>query len=581
MKERIDQGFENELPEGGIKELTEKRKRKQMRAVRLLRRNVNIRSKMRQEWDQIQLDYDLAGNVQSTPQNSELTHSHKTRDVSKKIKQKLDLHAWDIEIFDDLSVESMELTKATMKSTVKELMRMSNRYRCFKGEKGVHSKFPLYGDAFVIPEFDERRKAIKMKVHSLDSVYFNPKATSMRNSPDGMDVNNVIIIYDYDDWDDFIEKFGENKDFKNIKWGRIPHQESEFESLSLTVDQENSDCANSPGQVAVEINIDTEEVTTYAGENMWVIKEIEGTKFPYRKMHTKEPYIPVFRYFFSERSNGFYNDGVGHLLSERTNVDTMITNSVIQGVKNNALPLRKLDVYEDKVEEVDASLYRGLEDLDAGGLGIMYNPVEKNRPVLSGKIENVSGSFTNTEGLTVIDNMINSDIVNLGVNIKDVNSDPNKTASAVHEDNVAGIEIIQEISRQNAPEDKELIEAVIQLNTTVIKESDDRKINIDRKIFGDIPAKNATLGRGIALLKTIDYRITMTDVSGVTPDSTVKRREDVEVMSTAAAMAPGAPINMKLLLEYLESQGKDIKEDDLVVPQPEQPEQAQQLLPQQ
>lgn len=587
---RIQEGYENELPEGSIATESDKVLSKKKKCMRLLERDRATKNMLRSEWESIQDDYDLAGNVQVSPHPSEIIHSHITRTVVQKIKQKLAVPKWDISILKDtkLSEEAKLLTSATIKAGVELMAEEANIYGAFKGRQGAFFRYVLFGDCFLLPTWDERKKAVVVKVHSLDDIVVDSNATDIRGASDGNNLNHFGIIYDFDDYDDALEAFPFLKG-KGMNWGTLPTVD-DTKQMEKSMEQFADTATKSKGQVFMEIDLFCEEIRYWAGSSMTLVKEIPKEDFPYKNPETGYAENPLCRLFFSERSQGFYNDGVGHLLSERNKADTYIKNATLRGARDSALPIKVLNIAHGKQDDVIASIDRALQDQRDGLVGVVLNETSRDgEQTIKGQIQNLNGAQIDTGAMNIVDGMVERDIVNMGINRQDVNSDPNKTAQAVSADNISANASIADNSKQNAEEIEHLLQMIIWMNAQLIKTSDKRYIKVSEKL-GDktMELENMTLGDCISLMKDFPVKVSVLETTGVMPDSAVEVQKGINLLQLVASTSAGSQAHAQVLSKVLEDSGYMLPASEVFAqpnppeqPQPEQQQQPQMEQPQQ
>ncbi|MEA3339268.1 MAG: hypothetical protein U9R15_04820, partial [Chloroflexota bacterium] len=526
----------------------------------------------------------LAGNVQLTKDPVTLIHSHITRSVVRNIKKKLSLFDWDFDAYGNVNIgddDEGRMNKCIIEAGIKKLIEKGNVYGAFKGRQGMNFRYVLFGDGVVLPTWDVKKKCTVARIVSIDDVAIDSNATDIRNASDGKNLNHFGIFYNFADYDEAVETFPKLKDVK-LKWGEFPTKE-ELKNLQQSDEQyaqEDSD-NKKKGQVFLEVDVNNESITYWAGASMTMIDEIKGKDYIYRD-EDGEAINPIARFFFSERSNGFYNDGIGHLLSERTNLDTEVKNETIRGVKENANPLKVLNVEEGKENTVLDYVAEASADRAEGLSGIITNPIGKDgKGVINGTIQNLSEARADTTSMQVIDSMIEDDIINMGTNRKDVSSNPNKTASAVTQDNISGNESIADASRQNAQEYEVLLQTMLSMNLKMISEDDKRKLKLKEKI-GEYEVKDITLGDFVELAKKADIKINVLETTGVMPDTVVEIEKGMRLIELVGSVAPQSKVSAKVLSDTLGKYGIDIAPEDIFTPvgQEEEAPLEQQLLSQ-
>lgn len=577
------------------------------------------------EWEQIKDDYDRAMSTEGLS-GSKFMYSKESFNSIKKLVEKLDLLNFNVEISpgegevtekeqvqefikrtEELTASGKEISPESITGTLDEIKQRSSDDRriasaaikagieyvmkeggwvnALKSNKdGAYFMFTLLGDAFVFIE--GAGKATKdnpvplcFNTMSPDRVFFNRSAVKMRGSARGNNVRRAFMVYDmtFDEYMEDIVSTIKDKEMReaaeNVSWGELP-QSDDIDSMAQERDDEDTESEISrKGQVGVYIDLDARAKIIIAGSSATIISKFVDNEFPY--VMDNKPYMPIIALSCFAKTRGFYNAGLGHYMSEINQLDEILQNKTVSGAIKEVDPIDVLTVGNGQANQIQARIGDVELDVAEGRRGILINEIsDDGQPMIGNMSKFSSGGIGNSgDAIAIIRDRLK---VEMGMNVRDVSTEKEKTAFAIQQEAAAQTALPQGIMERNAEEYKFAIKIIIDLMKKVISPSNNTVV--PTKDIRLSSSKNAitvsgfTLGEVVTMMKKSRIVVNMEEQSGVTPTNF----ERVARINTLLPLLQGTPAFTKLIRELVELNGYSFGEDELNVPAPA-PEEGQQI----
>lgn len=500
------------------------------------------------------------------------------------------------------SEELSRIQRAVAEAGVTYTMKKGGWFKVLESSEGAFDQVCQIGNSFIIIEKgDGDSEPCVFRTHPPDRLYIW-KGSAMRNAPNGKDVRRICLVFDYD-YDEYIsevvEKMPKGKQ-KNARltveeWGDLPQPQSNRKSMTDTPQQDGQKQEDSAkmGQMAIFIDLDAKCVAKYAGKKMREIDRMENEKFPYYLMSIDEraeyvellagedkkalkeflknrkTYIPVI-HLTAYPKRGFYKGGVGHYSSEIKQVDEVYKSKIISGSIKEIDPIDIIDVPEGKQLDVQAKVYDAERDRAEGYQGVIYNEVDEGGRKYLGNLQKLSGGSPDSGAITAIQNVLEKDKIEMGINLRDVSTDPSKTATAIAEESNSSAMIVKRIAKRMSPEYQFAIEMTIQHMIQYVDEDNTTVIPTSNVKVGDpengTPLSGVTLGTVVKILKKKgEVLVNMNDQSGVVPSPAVEFNK----ISSVFPLVQGTPAAAKMAQKALQAFGWSLPIADFALPQPQ------------
>jgi len=486
--------------------------------------------------------------------------------------------------------EDKRIASAAIKAAVEYIMKEGSWVNALKNDKdGAFFMLSMIGNAFVEISTKGKMNAdnsapLQFNTIPPDRIFFNRTAVRMRDSARGMNARRCIIVYDltFDEYmEDIVPEIADikmRKKAENVSWDLLPLS-SELDSisrrsvsLSSNASGKSSDNFESEisrrGQVAVYIDLDARAKIMIAGGGATIISQFLGDDFPH--MMNDKPYIPVVNLRCFGRARGFYDGGMGHYVSELNQLEELLQNKTVSGAIKEVDPMDVLTVANGRQLDVQQAIIDAELDMAAGRRPIILNEMTDDGSPMVGNMGKLSGGGIGNSGVA-IENILEKQKLEVGMNMRDVSTEKEKTAFAIQQEAAAQTALPSRISEKNAGEYKFAIEVIIDLMQKLIPTSN-KTIIPTREIkmsTGEdaISVSGFKLGDVIKMMKKQKLQVTVEDQSGVTPTNF----ERIAKINTLLPLFQGTKAGVKLMKELVELSGYSFTDDEMTPPpQPQQ-----------
>lgn len=340
-------------------------------------------------------------------------------------------------------------------------------YDVMKSPKdGVHYLTALLGDALM--KLEKRTKVNKdefpifLRNLPPSYVFWNMDARSMRTSAYGQNVNHISLVYNFANWETFLNSISEEEK-KNLPdgiWGGVTVDEIERDERES--DEQYFDrIKNMPGQMVYAIDLLTMQTVKYYGKGFaFGGTAVTGSSFPF-KMKGKE-YINIFHFIYLPSARGFTNFGMGHYAVQPHNRNKLMNNALLKGALADVNAPYLANVQEGKEEDFMLRYELAEQQEDAGRRGVVINSIDDNgHPMVSG-LERFTAPF-NIQILEAVKAVSDEDQIQVGLRMFETDTPASKTKFALQTEGIAARSIEETAQEYNAGEFKFFIEAFLDL----------------------------------------------------------------------------------------------------------------------
>jgi len=451
-----------------------------IRALDLVRQWQETYDIKKDEFETIKDNYESGFSVEKQ-KGMKFCNSTLTANICKKVFERLDFLGYSIKfIGTGIEKRKLELFSQIAKSALEDVMMEAGFSKAIKqSDDSAYQKLTLYGDAFILVGKKDKLP-ISYQVIESDKVILPKGARQMRGSATGQDVRQIALLFDFEDYDTFVETVIPTLDpkwqkiAKKASWGDLPLEKDELE-LNEKAEENNTE-QDRHGQMMIYIDLDMKTVVKIVGNQATIIEKFEGEKnFPYKK-ENGELYIPVVNLKGMISNEGYYSYGVGHYICQPHFVDNILKNKTISGVLKQVDPIQ---IYQGKpggAGDFQGYLMQAEMSAAEGRHAVIYDEPDENGQYALGKVQTLSGGQISDVG-QIVENLIMRDIVEFGVAPSETQTQASKTATAIMSEQENANTLVREISRRFAPEYKFLIELTIEHFRKFISKNDKTPID--------------------------------------------------------------------------------------------------------
>ncbi len=446
--------------------------------------------------------------------------------------------------------------------------------QCFRNKNGVFWKSDLFGDAFIQmgTVLNDSNSLIQYRVCSLSDSYVDNNANGIRDVTSGNSSTEFLNIYRYSE-DSFFANYPGLKG--KVGCGEIPRTLAEWKQIEKTTNQQLQK-QNTNIEVAHYYNLTHKIYLIFAGARCTPIYQFKGGNYPFIKKN-KIPFLPIYHFFFEPSSEGFYNHGIGHILYDLAIVLGRMDNMAINHAEDNIYPINFLSVPMDQGAAIMQQISMAQKQR---GLGLKpyaiheFNPNNPNSQLRLDPLQSqpITGEwerlFTRLERI----------ITRMGFQLDAVDRGTNLTATQILAEEENADSYVKQVAENNASESQEIIEDTMELMKSTIDETDDTPIN--STVTVQIPntnqktnLKDITLGDIVTELKSKNYFVKINARSGSIPSNLMQQ---AQIAKAIAITPPGTPAYYKLAVKAMKLNNQDITEEELGMPQANQPQPQQQ-----
>lgn len=455
------------------------------------------------------------------------------------------------------------------------------------------------GDAFMSVGMLEKRAEkgfpFTYRAESTARIYFPREATRLRNPGHDREARQVVIVREYDT-DQAMDLFP----------GMIDHKEdagpiSIAGALTGTYGGDKQpDAANRQEngketvQVAELIDLNAQERVLLFGPKMKVGRVQKGKDFPYRHWQTNEPYINLMHRQFFRLQTGMLGRGLLHAVYKLAIVERMLKNMGITYELQNLNPVKIVNVRGMTEHELKMKHKEARESQAALQEGVIFANAEQGADVKTMRTEPV------IDELARVLQQIDRSFLDVGVNLQDLLTNPQKTAFAVEVEAVASTNLARYIQNQNSFAIEEAIGFAMNMVRQHVRDNDPTPLYVTQPVRvssgrsvevpgvtvqneqGQSELVDLTLGDLAKNLREHEYRIVVHTNSGVVNPEYLKNMKRREALALASQLGK-AQLVAEIGAEMLRDVGYNANPEQLLPQKPtggralQLPEQAQTL----
>ena len=387
-------------------------------------------------------------------------------------------------------------------------------------------------------------------------------ATGLRNRGKAGGAYRAVAIFSYS-WNQAVEMFPQLK--KKGGTGKIPREsESWFKSQDRSYEQTFQ--MEDEVEIAFAYDIISKNFTIFAGEACTVLEEYNGDEYPFVQKDGTE-YIPLLQFICVPSSEGPYNYGIGNLLYKLAIVSGRLLNMELGHAEDNTYPITLVSTPQAEAANFFGKLAEANRQRAAGKKPFVVLERDPNDPAGS----DIQAKSLLTQNLTnewqLIYNTFIEEIQMLGINLKELTTEGNPTATEILSDEENSQSWVKQIMEYNASESQVAIEITIDCIEEFVAKNSKIPLNLTTKIDFDgeeMRPDGMTMGMVKIALKEGDWFVKVNSRTGAIPSNTMQR---AKIMSVFPLAQPGSPAQSKLAKMLADLGDIDLKVDEFAMQQ--------------
>jgi len=434
-----------------------------------------------------------------------------------------------------------------------------------RDKNGAFFSLLLYGDGFMQVGVNEDKKSntpILFTPLSIENIYMDNFATGLRNRGQAGGAYRAVAIFSYS-WNQAVEMFPQLK--KKGGTGKIPREsESWFKSQDRSYEQTFQ--MEDEVEIAFAYDIISKNFTIFAGEACTVLEEYNGDDYPFTKKDGTE-YIPLLQFICVPSSEGPYNYGIGNMLYKLAIVSGRLLNMELGHAEDNTYPITLVSTPQAEAANFFGKLAEANRQRAAGKKPFVVLERDPNDPAGS----DIQAKSLLTQNLTnewqLIYNTFIEEIQMLGINLKELTTEGNPTATEILSDEENSQSWVKQIMEYNASESQVAIEITIDCIEEFVAKNSKIPLNLTTKIDFDgeeMRPDGMTMGMVKIALKEGDWFVKVNSRTGAIPSNTMQR---AKIMSVFPLAQPGSPAQSKLAKMLADLGDIDLKVDEFAMQQ--------------
>jgi len=366
----------------------------------------------------------------------------------------------------------------------------------FTDKYGIRKERAVKGDSYAYVSNDSGK--LRIETLKLDNLKVRKSATSFQQVL--KEHKELVLVFDVDDYDDFIERFPDNEKAKNLEWGMLPQYSGRTDMRMTRSNQEGA----RKGQYAAYLcwKKGKERVIYYGGLKAEIFKDYEGKEYPFRD-NDDEATCPLFHYYFQTTNEGFYNNGLGDILYQVNSLQGFNDNNKILIARRASMVYNILQANPDKQDDIEQMII-DMRIQESNGQ-IPFGVYDSDEPLQQTQLGGGSGGINDT---SVLDGIIQTETTAAGVNLQGVGAEKGKPLGSFQLELQNAVAQAEKVGSDNAEEFKRMLEYVYELAIATTSEADDTPLNI-KEVETTIPIPefntevteriNTKMTRGLAI----------------------------------------------------------------------------------
>lgn len=441
-----------------------------------------------------------------------------------------------------------------------------------RDKNGVFMGMLLYGDHFIQVGANPEKKSYSPLLYTpigAQSVYMDNFSTGLRNRGKAGSAYRVVTVFSYP-WNQACEMWPELEKIGGV--GKLPRQ-SEMKAQERTQQQEFQ------LEDEVEIGFGWDSIarnfTIFAGSACTVLEEFNGDEYPFI---TKDDcaYIPLFQFICVPSSEGPFNKGLGHLLYKLAVVTSRLLNLELGHAEDNVYPITLVSMAQSEADTFFGKLAEASRQRAAGKKPFVAMEYDPNNP----NSNQVQAQSLTTAALTnewqLIYNTLIDEIQMLGINLKELTTEGNPTATEILSDEENSNSWVKQTMEYNASETQAIIEITLDAIAKFVSVKSQTPLNLTSEIEVEteegttqIRPDGMTMGMLAKELKDNNYFVKVNSRTGAIPSNSMLRAKINQVLPYAQ---PGTKAYKKLMgmmsgLSDIDLQGEDFLPEQMAAPQ--------------
>lgn len=399
-------------------------------------------------------------------------------------------------------------------------------------------------------------------------VYLDNFCSGIRNRGKAGSAFRAVAIFSYS-WEQACEEYPLLKKIGGP--GKIPAREDEwrdeFRSNEQVLDLEDET------EIAYGYNIidGKENFTVFAGSACTVLEEYNGKDYPFEK--GGECYIPILQFICVPSKRGPWNKGIGHLLYKLAIVSARMLNMELGHAEDNTYPITLINTPQSEAANFFQKLAMADKMRAAGKKPFVAMEYDPNSPNAS----QVSAQALLTQNLynewQQIYNILIDEIQMLGINLKELTTEGNPTATEILSDEENSNAWVKQMMEYNASESQEAVEITLDAISKFVSKKSKVPLNLTTSIrFEDeeVRGDNITMGMVATEIKENHYFVKVNSRTGAIPSNTMLR---AKVMQSLPYLPQGSRAAIMAARQLTSLNDLDYSEEDFMPAQaPEAPQ---------
>ena len=377
------------------------------------------------------------------------------------------------------SSEASENERIITQSLLEDTMKRAKWNSVLTNDWGANDKQVAFGDAFISFGTNPVKGVFPFvyRNESISSLYFDKNAIMMRNPGGERECRRLVMGRVYS-WDQAVEYYPELERIGTA--GCLPEFEKLQKDPNYTNEQE--DLARER-KVEIGFGYDLDHkggvFTIFAGSTATILMSLEGDDYPF-KFKDGTNYIPVVQRLCFANPEGMLNFGLGHALYKLDILERILLNKGVSYTIDNSNPMRVISVQGGSQAQFAKEYSNARRQQAAGELGIIYNKIKQGEGDFKGITTLRTEPIINE--MNAVLEALNIIIQQFGINLRDIGTDPAKTATALELESEASTEFVRELQGRNAAEDEFAIRMIMDSIVQHIEDDDPTPLVATKKI---------------------------------------------------------------------------------------------------